>query len=77
MRENSERLLAMVSNLLGGRPRAGSKQLDLKPVDPSRGECRRCDPCRAQDANIDLKVDSPRAAGVAVDIERMGMLRNF
>lgn len=81
-RENSERLLAMVNNLLDlARLEQGSKQLDLVPVDPRTLLRNVADAVRvrAQDANIELKVESgPGLPTIDVDVDRIGhALRNL
>jgi NtrC-family two-component system sensor histidine kinase KinB len=81
-RENSERLLAMVNNLLDlARLEKGSKQLDLRPESPdallhTAAEAVRH---RAEDKGIELVLDAPRGLPtVEVDATRLGhALRNL
>jgi len=81
-RENSERLLAMVNNLLDlARLEQGWRQLDVHPASPGSLLSDAADSVqvRAHDKNIDLAIDVPDGLPpVAVDRERIGhALRNL
>jgi signal transduction histidine kinase len=81
-RENSERLLAMVNNLLDlARLEQGSRQLEVKHESPQKllqaaAEAARP---RAEDKGIEIVVDVPRdLPSIAVDASRLGhALRNL
>jgi two-component system, NtrC family, sensor histidine kinase KinB len=75
-RENSERLLAMINNLLDlARLEQGSRQLDLKPEQPESLLRTAADAVRprAEDQAVDLVLDMPQGLPkVAVDASRLG-----
>lgn len=81
-RENSERLLAMVNNLLDlARLEQGSRQLDVKPESPDsllQAAAEAVRP-RAEDKGIEIAIDAPAdLPPVAVDAARLGhALRNL
>jgi signal transduction histidine kinase len=81
-RENSERLLAMINNLLDlARLEQGYQQLDMQPESPEallRTAAEAIAP-RAQDKRVDVTLDVPPGLpSVAVDQARMGTaLRNL
>jgi signal transduction histidine kinase len=81
-RENSERLLAMVNNLLDlARLEQGWRQLDIRPVPPEellQAPAEAFRP-RAQDKGVNLMVEVPPGLPpVAVDAARLGhALRNL
>jgi two-component system, NtrC family, sensor histidine kinase KinB len=75
-RENSERLLAMINNLLDlARLEQGSRQLDLRPEQPEsllRAAADAVRP-RAEDQAVDLVLDMPQGLPkVAADASRLG-----
>jgi two-component system, NtrC family, sensor histidine kinase KinB len=75
-RENSERLLAMVNNLLDlARLEQGSRQLDLQPVRPESLLRSAADSIRARAADHDIEVVVNLGDGlpdVQVDVARFG-----
>jgi signal transduction histidine kinase len=75
-RENSERLLAMVNNLLDlARLEQGWRQLDVQSVSPGSllREAVDAIEVRAQDKNVDIRIKLPdELPPVAVDKERIG-----
>lgn len=75
-RENSERLLAMINNLLDlARLEQGSRQLDLKSEQPESLLRTAADAVRprAEDQAVDLVLDMPQGLPkVAVDASRLG-----
>ncbi len=81
-RENSERLLAMVNNLLDlARLEQGSRQLEVKHESPQsllQSAAEAVGP-RAEDKGIEIVLDVPQALpSVAVDASRLGhALRNL
>jgi signal transduction histidine kinase len=81
-RENSERLLGMVENLLNlARLEQGSRQLDVRPESP-RGLLQAAAEAirpRAQDKGVDVHLEvPPELPAVAVDATRLGTaLRNL
>jgi signal transduction histidine kinase len=81
-RENSERLLAMVNNLLDlARLEQGSRQLDVKQESPQallRAAAEAASP-RAEDKGVEIVLDvPPELPSVAVDASRLGhALRNL
>jgi PAS domain S-box-containing protein len=75
-RENSERLLAMINNLLDlARLEQGSRQLDLRPEQPEsllRAAADAVRP-RAEDQAVELVLDMPQGLPkVAIDASRLG-----
>lgn len=81
-RENSERLLAMVNNLLDlARLEQGSQQLELRPESPAALLQAAADAVRhrADDKGIELVLDMPPGLPpIAVDASRLGhALRNL
>jgi PAS domain S-box-containing protein len=81
-RENSERLLAMVNNLLDlARLEKGSRQLDVRPESPQSLLQVAADAVRprADDKGVEIVVDAPPGlASVSVDSSRLGhALRNL
>jgi PAS domain S-box-containing protein len=75
-RENSERLLAMINNLLDlARLEQGSRQLDLQPAQPEsllRAAADAVRP-RAEDQAVELVLDLPQGLPkVAIDPARLG-----
>lgn len=81
-RENSERLLAMVNNLLDlARLEQGSRQLEVRPQSPKSLLEAAADAVRprAEDKGVDLVLDVPEGLpAVAVDAARLGhALRNL
>jgi signal transduction histidine kinase len=81
-RENSERLLAMVNNLLDlARLEQGSQQLDVRPLSPATLLQAAADAVRprAEDKGIELVLDvPPDLPSIAVDPSRLGhALRNL
>jgi two-component system, NtrC family, sensor histidine kinase KinB len=75
-RENSERLLGMVENLLNlARLEQGSRQLDVRPEDPKALVEAAADAIRprAQDKGVDVRVELPMALpAVSADAARLG-----
>jgi signal transduction histidine kinase len=81
-RENSERLLAMVNNLLDlARLEKGSRQLDVRPESPDSLLRAAADAVRhrADDKGVEIVVEvPPELPAVAVDAARLGhALRNL
>lgn len=81
-RENSERLLAVVNNLLDlARLEQGSQQLIVQPESPATLLRTAADAilARAQDKNVEVDVDvTGELPAVSVDVERIGhALRNL
>ncbi len=81
-RENSERLLAMVNNLLDlARLEQGSRQLDVRPEAPDKLLQAAADAVRprADDKGVDIVIEvAPGLPPVAVDATRLGhALRNL
>jgi two-component system, NtrC family, sensor histidine kinase KinB len=81
-RENSERLLAMVNNLLDlARLEQGSRQLDVRPVSPEKLLQAAADAVRhrADDKGVEIVVSAPPGLPpVAIDAARLGhALRNL
>jgi signal transduction histidine kinase len=81
-RENSERLLAMVNNLLDlARLEQGWRQMDIRPESPGSLLQAAADTirARAQDRSVELGLEVPDGLPpVAVDVERIGhALRNL
>ena len=81
-RENSERLLAMVNNLLDlARLEQGWRQLDVHPASPKTllQDAAESIQVRAQDKKVDIEIEVPNGLpSVAVDKERIGhALRNL
>jgi len=81
-RENSERLLAVVNNLLDlARLEQGSQQLNLQPESPATLLRSAADSinARARDKNVEVVLDVPGELPlVSVDVDRMGhTLRNL
>jgi signal transduction histidine kinase len=75
-RDNSERLLAVVNNLLDlARLEQGSRQLDVRPESPRTLLRHAADAvrARAQDKSIELAVEAPDdLPNVDVDVDRIG-----
>ncbi|MBI3412151.1 MAG: HAMP domain-containing protein [Planctomycetes bacterium] len=75
-RENSERLLAMVNNLLDlARLEQGSRQLDVRPETPVFLLQSAADAicARAEDKNVQIKVEAPDdLPPISVDVKRIG-----